>query len=470
MTTGSKTDYWRPVYHFTADNEWINDPNGLVYHDGIYHLFYQAGRYRRRWDHATSTDLTDWKLHGTKIADTPSIQAFSGGAVVDHTNTAGFGENALVCMYTGHHNDGTEDQRIAYSTDGGATVTKYDGNPIIESSVGDFRDPKPFWYSPDESWRMVVGRIQGTNDRRPGMEIYSSDDLIDWTYESTYIDADNEKWECPNLIQLPVSESTETKWMTIVSPIENRFVEYHIGHFDGTEFIVEDVIQADHGHDFYATQFWENTPEMRGLNISWMNNWAYAENLSDRGWHGSMTVPRTLELTETETGIEVRQHPVSDVTEEHQKTVVEIPLTTVTSTAGPLLRTDVVGATPEIVTTIELKDADVVGFRLQDGEQCQCAIKYNSCSEKLVFNRMDPDTTFNSEEYGCTSMPVEPRTDGTIQLRILIDQCSVEIFANDGYRSMTNLVHSDLKKTDVGFFAEGGTAKIRDLVVYDLCK
>lgn len=276
--TDSVSEPWRPEYHFSPDEGWMNDPNGLVHRDGIYHLFYQAGEWPRYWDHATSTDLVNWTEHGTAIPATDSISPFSGGADVDAHDTAGFGEDAIICMYTGHHIDsGIEDQRIAYSTDDGKTVEKYERNPVIDSEHGDFRDPNPFWYEPDGSWRMVIGRISAIEDRPAGTEIWSSDNAIDWTYESTY-GSGGEGWECPDLFELPVKGADETKWVLVVSPIGTRNVEYHIGEFDGTEFIGEQRFTADYEYDFYAAQKWSNTPgeDDRGLHIGWMNNWNYA--------------------------------------------------------------------------------------------------------------------------------------------------------------------------------------------------
>lgn len=465
--TNSTSRPWRPEYHFSPSNGWMNDPNGLVYNDGVYHLFYQAGADSRRWDHATSTDLVNWTEHGTKIPDTESIQAFSGGAVIDEHNTAGFGDDALVALYTGHHDDGTEDQRLAYSTNNGRTVHKYEDNPILASDVGNWRDPNLFWYESEENWRMVVTRVAATEDRAAGVEIYSSEDLIDWTYESTY-ESGGEGWECPSLYERPVEGSDETRWVMTVSPVETRTVEHHVGRFDGTEFDVEEVVTADYGYDFYATQKWSNTPEDRGLQISWMNNWTYAMDTPTDGWRGAMTVPRTITLMDAEDDIEVRQTPAEEMTETRKETMAELDSGRITPSRDPLEGEDVTGRTLELVATIDPHSADRVGLRVREGDDQESVIVYDAVDEELRFDRTDSGEFFDDGYYGVASAPMEPLADGTIELRVLVDRCSVEVFANEGRRTMTNLVFPEWDSTGVSLFAEGGCAGIESLVAYDL--
>ncbi|WP_309138830.1 glycoside hydrolase family 32 protein [Haloterrigena gelatinilytica] len=461
---------WRPEYHFSPSEGWMNDPNGLVYHEGIFHLFYQAGADRRRWAHATSTDLINWTEHGTKVPDTESMQAFSGGAVIDTENTAGFGEDALVAMYTGHHDEGFEDQRIAYSTDNGETVHNYAKNPVIESDEDNFRDPKPFWYEPDESWRMVVGRVEGTEDRPAGIEIYSSENLLDWTYESTYEDEGDNGWECPSLFEHPVEGTDETKWIIPISPIELRSVEYHIGDFDGTEFIVEEIIRADYGYDFYATQRWGNAPDDDGLNITWMGNWEYAMDAPDPGWQGAMTIPRTITLRKENGSLEVLQHPAKEITKTRQETLAKLCSERITPGRDPLEGTNVEGRTLEIDATIDPQSAEKVGLRVREGEDQQSVVTYDAGEEEeLRFNRSNSGEFFEDGFYDETTTSLERRDDGTIKLHVLVDRSSVEIFANDGQKTMTNLIYPDWESTGVSLFSENGSAQLEHLVAYDLC-
>jgi fructan beta-fructosidase len=463
---------WRPEYHFSPDSGWMNDPNGLVYNNGVYHLFYQAGEWPRRWDHATSTDLVSWTEHGTKIPATDTISPFSGGADIDKYNTAGFGEDAIICMYTGHHIDsGIEDQRIAYSTDNGETVHKYGGNPVIPSDHGAFRDPKPFWYEPDESWRMVVGRISGIENRPAGTEIWSSENAIDWTYESTYRSG-GEGWECPDLFKLPVEGSDEMKWVLMVSPIETRRVEYHVGNFDGTKFTSEQRFIGDYGHDFYATQRWSNLPEEknRGLHIGWMNNWNYAMEGTPDGYQEAQTIPRTIRLQDAEDTIELRQSPTEELAQARKETLAEMNSAIITPAPinTSLKGEDVAGRTLDLIATITPRNADQVGLRVRESDGQETVITYDTANSELQFDRTNSGMVFEDGFFGTESAPLELRDDGTIQLRVLVDRSSVEVYGNEGRRAMTHIVFPSWNSTGVSFFTEGGAAELEHFVAYRL--
>lgn len=456
---------WRPTYHFSPDSGWMNDPTGLIYDDGVYHLFYQAGKDRRRWDHATSTDLLAWTEHGTKIPDTSVVEAFSGGGVIDRNDTAGFGEDILVCMYTGYHEDGIEDQRVAYSTDGGATLTTYEGNPVIGSETGEFRDPNPFRYGAGRCWKLAVSRSKPAEGRPAGVEFYSSEDLLEWSYESTYRAPNGEEWECPSLFECPVTDTKETRWVLIVSPRDLGAAEYHIGRFDGTAFTAEEVIRADYGFDFYATQCWTNASENGEVTVSWMNNWAYAMEGPDPGWQGVMTIPRTITLVEGGDGIETRQRPVDRAAELRRKRVEE--RSTETLAPGDPLRTRTEAPAAEVLVTVAPHAADGISLRVREGPDQETVISYNVGDERLRFDRTNAGAFFD-DAYGTASMPLEPLEDGTIELRVLIDRCSIELFANGGRRTMTNLVYPEPESTGISVVSEGGATMVEEMTVYDL--
>lgn len=375
-------------------------------------------------------------------------------------------------MYTGHHIDsGIEDQRIAYSTDNGDTVQKYDGNPVIPSDHSDFRDPKPFWYEPDESWRMVVGRISAIEDRPAGIEIWSSDDLIDWTYESTY-GSGGEGWECPDLFELPVEGSDETRWVLMVSPIDTRSVEYHVGNFDGSEFIGEQRFTADYGHDFYATQTWSNLPGEtdRGLHLGWMNNWNYAMEATPEGYQEAQTIPRTIRLQNAGDTIELRQSPAEEVTQTRAEPLAEIDSARITpsSPCTCLRNGNVAGRTLDLGATISPENASHVGLRVREGTDQETVITYDTEYSKLRFDRTDSGVVFEDEFFETASAPMELRDDGTIRLRVLIDRSSVEIYGNEGRQVMTNIVFPCWDSTGVSVFAEGGAAELEHFVAYRL--
>ncbi|WP_394743147.1 glycoside hydrolase family 32 protein [Natronococcus roseus] len=519
--SGSEEDPWRPGFHFAPPQGWINDPNGLVYHEGVYHLFFQYHPHDPwwediQWGHATSEDLFDWTYHGIKLPfdDENNLAKFSGAATIDTENTAGFGEEALILSYTGAYLDETEiqDQRIAYSTDNGETVTEYDGNPVLDTNDLEFRDPNVFWYEPDQKWIMVVCRVHEGDDngetRPPGIEIHSSEDHRNWTYESTFTNSEynefvedaNESvydyhshspeanlWECPDLFELPVEGSDETKWVLTVS-VDHQREDHLIGEFDGSEFTIEDRQLADYGYDYYAAISWDNEPLDRRVQIAWAAHWPYIEFVPETGWRGIMSVPREITLEEGTNSVELRQRPVAELEELRQEPVVELSSEMITPGRDPLEGADVEGRSLEIHATIDPQSADEFGFRVREGENDESLITYYtdpddipvtdaSPSEdvpQLVFQRTDSsidgpaDDFFDEGQEDATSMPLEPREDGTIELRILVDRSSVEIFANDGQRVMTNQIFPDWSSTGLSLFAERGAARLKEMRVYDL--
>lgn len=517
---GSEADPWRPAFHFAPPNGWINDPNGLVHHDGVYHLFFQYHPHdpwweKIQWGHATSEDLFSWTYHGLKLPfdDENNIAKFSGGATIDEENTAGFGEDALILSYTGaHFDDPIQDQRIAYSTDNGKTVTPYDGNPVVDTDDPEFRDPNVFWHEPDQRWIMAVSRVhdgdEDGEERPAGIEIYRSEDHIDWTYESTFTnDEYNELvgdesesvygyhshspeanlWECPDLFELPVEGGDETKWVMTVS-VDHQREDHLIGDFDGSEFTMERRELADYGYDYYAAISWDNEPDDRLIQLGWAAHWPYVELVPETGWRGSMSVPRELTLEDGDDGVELRQRPVAELANLRRETLAEVYSEVIAPGRDPLEGTDAEGRSLEIRATIDPHTADTFGFRVREGENDESLVTYYTDPDdvpvadaspskgipQLVFQRTDSsidgpaDDFFDEGQEDATSMPLEPREDGTIELHILVDRSTVEIFANDGDRTMTNLAFPDWDSTGVSLFAENGAAKVEELVVYDL--
>lgn len=455
---------FRPVFHFAPSEGWMNDPNGMVYHDGVYHLFYQAGAERRRWDHATSETLVSWEEHGTKIP-AERRQAYSGGAVVDTEDTAGFGHDALVATYTGHWDDGVEDQRLAFSSDGGETLVEYENSPVVPSDVGDFRDPNPFWYPPDESWRMVVARVKSTSDRPAGIEIYGSSDLRDWAYLDTY-ESGGQSWECPSLYRVPVSGTDRHRWILTVS-VDWNHVEHHVGHFDGAAFSVNQRVHADHGFDFYGGQTWANTPERPGLLLSWMNNWEYADQLPDTGWQGAQSIPREVTLVETDGGIELRQHPAEEVTSIRGRKLASLSNERITPDYDPLASSDVAGQTIEIQASIAPGGAEWVELAVRESAPERTKVVYDVSERELIVDRGQSGAFFGPDRYAIETGPL-PLVDGSIELRVLVDRSSIEVFANDGRYTNTNLIFPEPTSTGVSLTTRGGSAELRELTAYEV--
>ena len=332
----SKTaDAYRPTYHFTADSNWINDPNGLVYHNGEYHLFYQHNPFAPKWGHiswghSVSKDLIHWKTLPVAMYedknpnDNDTTMIFSGSAVVDKNNTSGFANGSqkapLVAVYTSFvHNKfkpKVQHQSIAYSNDDGLTWTKYAGNPVVDIQSLEFRDPKVFWYEPQQKWVMVVLKAEQRE-----AQFYSSKNLKDWELMSTWGRVGNTArvWECPDLVELAVKGTNEKKWVFIVSAghAQDGYVgmQYFIGNFDGTSFTPDhDYKQPtflDFGKDFYAAVTYNNAPNDRKILVAWMNNWEYANEIpTGNVWRGAYAIPIVLSLVRYDNEIKLIQQPI----------------------------------------------------------------------------------------------------------------------------------------------------------------
>lgn len=303
----ANSEEWRPVLHHTPLYGWMNDPNGMFFKDGEYHLYYQYNPYgstwgNMSWGHSVSKDLLHWESKPVAMVPDAWGMIFSGSCVVDHNNTAGFGKDAVVAIYTSAKPTqwgDAQSQSLAYSTDGGYTFTKYEGNPVLVSEARDFRDPKVFWYEPDGHWVMLLAVGQE-------MQIYSSPDLKKWKKESSFglrQGAHGGVWECPDLIELPVEGTDLKKWVLLCNinpggPFGGSATQYFVGSFDGRKFTNEFPTETkwmDWGKDNYATVTWSNV-EDRTVAVGWMSNWQYQVDLPFTQFRGANTLPRELSL------------------------------------------------------------------------------------------------------------------------------------------------------------------------------
>jgi sucrose-6-phosphate hydrolase SacC (GH32 family) len=330
------TPHLRPAAHFTARETWLNDPNGLLHHAGVYHLFFQNNRQGQvwgpmSWGHATSTDLVTWSEHDVAIPNTPEENVFSGSAVADVRNTAGFagpGQTALVAIYTSaftpaSSRPGIQAQSLAYSLDDGRSWTRYANNPVLDTGSSDFRDPKVFWHG-GEDGRWVMVAVEAV-DRQ--VVIYTSANLLDWTRESTFgpAHAVGGIWECPDLFPLAVPGTGETKWVLVVSLNPGAIAggsgtQYFIGDFDGSVFTPDrlagstepaDYDWLDYGRDYYAAVSFNDAPDGRRLTVGWASNWDYANDTPTHPWRSAMSLVRELRLVRCSDGrLRVAQQPV----------------------------------------------------------------------------------------------------------------------------------------------------------------
>lgn len=314
---------FRPQYHFTPTKNWINDPNGLIYYNGEYHLFFQYNPLGNKWGHmswghAVSKDLIRWKELDVAIPEEKTFSIFSGSAVMDPFFTSGFGKEKgkvpMIAIYTADMPNTNQSQHLAYSLDSGRTFTNFYGNPVLDIDKKDFRDPKVFWHAASQKWIMAVMLPQ---DKK--VQFYSSKSLKAWTLLSEFGPAGDTTgiWECPDLIRVPVQGVPgKYKWVFMMSP--SPYMQYFIGEFDGTRFINESdtgkVFRPDHGTDYYAAISYNNLPLNNDpVSIGWTNNWNYAGDIPAGEWRGAMSLPRKLSVKKIGKDWILLQKPVDEV-------------------------------------------------------------------------------------------------------------------------------------------------------------
>lgn len=469
----SNREKYRPSYHFTPVYGWMNDPNGMVYKDGIYHLFYQYNPYgsmwgNMHWGHATSTDLIHWEHCPVAIAPDALGAIFSGSCVVDKDNTAGFGAGTIVAFYTSAGERQT--QSMAYSLDNGKTFKKYEHNPILTSTQQDFRDPKVLWHAATNKWVMVLAVGQE-------LQFYSSSNLKDWNFESRFGDGEGAHggvWECPDLIELPVEGSNQRKWVLVCNinpggPFGGSATQYFVGEFDGKKFVNDSPSVTkwmDWGKDHYATVTWNNAPAGRHVALAWMSNWEYANNVPTSQFRSANSVPRELSLFVSGKETYLKSAPVNelltlrDVGSKKRQFKVDRPYS-----VDKLLPTNT-GAY-EIEMTINNKDADLIGFSLFNSKGEKVDMYYDLLGHKFAMDRTQSGISSFSKDFSCiTSAPLINGNE--IKLRLLIDKSSIEAFGNDGRFVMTNLIFPSEPYNSIRFYAKGGTYSVTSFNVFNL--
>lgn len=498
----SNTDYYRPVYHHTPLYGWMNDPNGMVYKDGEYHLYFQYNPYGSKWGnmhwgHSVSTDLIHWNHLKPAIARDTLGHIFSGSTVVDKNNTAGYGDNALIALYTSASDEHGQIQCMAYSTDDGRTYTKYEKNPVLLPFDGlkDFRDPKVFWYEPDKKWVMIVSA-----DKE--MRFYASQNLKDWEYMSAFgkgYGAQPNQFECPDFIQLPVDgDKNKMKWVMLVNinpgcMFGGSATEYFVGDFDGKEFTCDtkpEVVKwLDYGKDHYAAVCISNTGE-RIISIPWMSNWQYANVTPIRQYRGANGLPRELSLYTKDGQIYVAADVVKEVEALRKDTRSFDPITVKDEYKIDEIVPQTDGAY-ELEMDITPNTSGVAGFDLMNAKGEVAKIYLDMKSGKLVMDR----TASGLVAFGEKSEPHAKETDDhrktmsvnyqndfalgtwaplslcegkTYHLNVFVDKCSVEIFVDGGRIAMTNLVFPTEPYNTLRFYTEGGEAQVSNMKVYKL--
>jgi fructan beta-fructosidase len=485
------SDRYRPLFHFSPPSGWTNDPNGLVYFEGEYHLFYQhipdgvpggAGTSGLHWGHAVSMDLVHWTHLPVALFPDKLGSVYSGSVVVDRDDSSGFfgGRAGLVAIFT-HHNSNTaplgpEVQSIAYSGDRGRNWTAYAHNPVIVNpGVADFRDPKVVWHAPTRLWVMVVTYHA---DR---VHFATSRDLQKWTYVGEFgvgHGAHTGAWECPDLFALPVDGDAERlKWVLHLSTYhatatgDRAGLQYFVGDFDGRRFTDDSpahmVLTTDYGRDNYAAVTWSDVPASDGrrIMIGWMNDWAYARAAPTEAWKGAMTIPRELRLQQRPEGVRLIQRPVIEL---EQLRGAHVRWDDQRIDPGHSLWTQGVSDALEIVATLRPNSAAECGVRVHAGAGEHTSIGYDARAAVLFVDRATSGRTAFSPDFAGRHGSPLALSDGALTLRLYLDRCSVEAFGNDGETVVTSLIFPTAERSGLEFYAVGGEAEFVSLDVYQL--
>lgn len=460
---------YRPYFHFTPQNNWTNDPNGMFFFNGYYHLYFQHHPKSNKWGpmhwgHAISTDMITWREQPIALYPDEKGYIFSGSAVVDVNNTSGFGkegESPIVAAFTYHNAEkektkdiNTQTQGIAYSQDEGLTWTKYDGNPVIENpGVYDFRDPKVIWDAENTQWVLTLAASQVT-------KFYTSKNLKDWEFASDFGEGigfhhETKAWECPDLFPVEVEGTDEVKWVHLVSvnpggPNGGSATQYFVGDFDGQNFIVDPEFASqmnkehdfwvDFGKDNYAGVTWSNIPDNDGrrLFIGWMSNWQYANEVPTEKWRGSMTIARELKLTKDDT-YRLKSLPVQEM--QNYRTVkfknenVRVGNTTklIDSKNIDLTRAEV---------NIDINDVKDKSFSLilKNNKNEKLLFGYDSSKEAFYVDRGQSGKVEFSKDFGDkASWAPRISEEENMTLKILLDKTSIELFFDEGRTVMTEI-------------------------------
>ena len=436
---------FRPQYHHSPAYGWMNDPNGMFYKDGEFHLYYQFNPYGSQWEnmtwgHSTTKDLIHWEAQPIAIEPDAIGSIFSGSCVVDKNNTSGFGKGTIVAFYTsaGQH----QTQSMAYSTDNGKTFKKYENNPILTSDIPDFRDPKVFWNPEIQKWNLILAAGQE-------MRIYSSSNLKDWTYESSFgkeYGNHDGVWECPDLMKLQVRGTDKQKWMLICNinpggPFGGSATQYFVGEFDGHKFTCDTKPEVtkwmDYGKDHYATVTFDNAPDGRKIAIAWMSNWQYANQVPTKQFRSANSIARDLGLYEYQGDTYCSVIPSKENLALRGKTVKK-----------PTQACEIV---------VDMKSATEIVLWNTKGEQV--VMSYDGAKHLFKMDRTKTgDNSFSEAFPAETCAP----TYGDIkQLRIFIDNSSIEAIDADGKMAMTNLVFPSEPYDNIK--VKGGKATIYEI-------
>ena len=488
---------YRPLFHFTPKNNWMNDPNGMFYLNGKYHLYFQHYPDDNvwgpmHWGHAVSEDLINFEEQPIALYPDEIGLIFSGSAVVDYNNTSGFGTEGkapVVAIYTYHNMEGEkrgdidfQTQGIAYSLDEGMTWTKYSENPVIKNlGIKDFRDPKVFWDNENSKW--IMSLAAGNK-----IMFYSSVNLKKWKFESEFGEEKGEHggvWECPDLFPLKVKNSEEYKWALLVSinpsgPNGGSATQYFIGDFDGHEFTIDDkfseqldenkAVWLDYGRDNYAGVTWSNIPDTDGrkLFIGWMSNWDYARDVPTYKWRSAMTVPRELNLINKNNQYLLKSIPVKELNDFKSKTIEKDSIEPEElSNFFETAEIDFNKLNLEFNLKHLKENEYQIIFNNRNGDSL--IIGLNNNSKTIYLDRTKSGKVDFSEKFAPNISRVKlSDMINDAKFQILLDRTSVELFVNDGEIVMTELFFPNSPLDQISIISDDSDFIIKNLVISEL--
>lgn len=472
---------YRPAYHHTPLYGWMNDPNGMFYKDGEWHLYYQWNPYGSKWQnlswgHSSSKDLVNWKHHPVAIEPNGLGMVFSGSCAIDAENSAGFGKDAVVALYTSA--DASQIQSLAYSKDNGQTFTIYPGNPVI-TLESEARDPNMFWNPETKQWTLVLAHALDHE-----MLIFTSPDMKEWTLQSSFgkgLGAQDGVWECPDLFELPVAGTDLKKWVLFCNinpggPFGGSGIQYFVGDFDGKTFTVDTDTTGmvptkwlDYGKDNYAIVSWSDAPDNRRTAIGWMSNWQYAAEVPTKQFRSANTLPREISLFKGSDGqIYAASAPSPELNALRGKLSTNVKSASVNRKGKTYSLPTENDGVCEILMDLDPGKAGSVSLTLSNDKGEKAVLTYAPNYETLSFDRRESGIVDFSEDF--PAVTVTPTFNGgeTLPLQIFIDRSSLEVFANDGKGVMTNLVFPTSPYTTLTVHTDGGAAKVRNLKIYSI--
>jgi len=487
----------RPQFHFSPPSMWMNDPNGMVYFDGEYHLFYQyypddTVWGPMHWGHAVSRDLVTWEHLPIALYPDEHGYIFSGSAVVDWNNTSGFGVGGkppLVAIFTYHDpergksgSNDHETQGIAYSNDRGRSWTKYAANPVLPNADRhrDFRDPNVFWHDASSRWIMVLSVFDH-------VQFYASPDLKSWTYLSSFgreWGGHDGTWECPDLFSLQVGETDTSKWVLLLNlnpggPQGGSGTQYFVGDFDGTQFSLDDSFAAtlreqpavwlDWGRDNYAGVTWSDVPpgDGRRIFIGWMSNWDYAQQVPTRPWRSAMTLPRTLRLHDTPAGLRVYSEPVAELGKLRAESVA-VAGARVDGAIDIGARAAFPVSMSEVTLRFDVGDTNAteIGIQLSNSHGEQYRIGFDRTANEYFSDRRRAGAHAFSDKFA-DRIHRAPRESGSdsLVMHLYFDVSSVELFADGGATVITDIFFPSEPFDRMTLYSDEGSVVLRDATI-----